>query len=619
MNNIKKLLSVILIVIIPMFAPSQNFSYDIKYHRLNLNLNPSQRYISGEVTTYFSPKKKNFNEISFDLSENLSVDSITYHNQELTYSHNNDTLTICLPKNLNKNDLDSICVFYQGAPKNEGFGSFNTTTHNDIPVMWTLSEPYFAKNWWPCKIALNDKADSIDLFVSAPSEYKVAANGLLISEKKIKNNLKITHWKHKYPITAYLVAFAITNYSKYTDTIAINDSTDINMTNYVYPEDSSYAATKTPNLIDVFQFFCDTFMIYPFLNEKYGHAQFNWGGGMEHQTMTFVSNFSHDLMAHELAHQWFGNYITCGSWQDIWLNEGFAVYLEGLTAEQGLAPYTWENWKATTMDYATSENSGSVYIEPQDTNSVYSIFDYRLTYMKGGMILHLLRWTIGDKAFFNGIRNYLNDPDLAYSYAKVDDLKYHFEQTCNCDLTEFFNDWYYGQGFPYFDIRWWQNKDNQVFIEVIQTPSHNSIDFFELKLPFKIIGLNKDTTLTVENIYPEQTFMFNLDFNVTDLIFDPQQWILTRNPQITHIISKKENQKVKIAPNPTKNYIYVIFPAQSFIESYTVYSSLGNQIIHQSLKKRVKKIKIDAKKLKKGTYILHLNTSEQSIIEKFVK
>ena len=594
----------------------QNYNYDIKYHRLEFEVDPAIHYINGKITTYFSPTVNNFNEISFDLVDEMIIDSVKYNGAILSTTHYSDTLTVNLPNIIIKGQLDSIFIYYQGDPPTTGFGSFVTSEHNGTPIMWTLSEPFGAKCWWPCKQQLNDKADSIDLLVTVPLGNKVGSNGLIVNIDTIGNNTTI-HWKHKYPITAYLIAFAVTNYEEYYDYVYINDTLTIPVLEYVYPEDLSYAQNETPNIIEIMQFFCDSFMIYPFWQEKYGHAQFNRGGGMEHQTMSFIGNFSHFLMAHELAHQWFGNYITCGSWGDIWLNEGFAVYLEGMTAEAGLAPYSWEDWKIDNINSVTSEPDGSVFCD--DTTSVSRIFNYRLTYLKGGMILHLLRWEIGDEAFFEGIRNYLHDPKLAYGYANANDLKQHFENTCDCDLTNFFDDWYYGEGFPIYNLLWTQNNDNTLYLTVNQTQSTPGIDYFDLTLPIKFVSTTKDTLLTFENTYSGQQYVFDLDFSVDNIVFDPQNWIITRNTSITKFFESESNLVVSLSPNPVENELTIKFPIETFIKNYSIYDSSGRLIITKVTNTYEQYIYIDTSNIPRGNNFIRIETTNGIITKKIIK
>ena len=367
-------------------------NYDLKYHRFNWRIDPAVKYIQGSVTSYFIPTTAVFSEMYFDLSNSLLVDSVKYHNTSALFVQPaGDALKITLPSIALAGILDSIIVYYHGTPPNNGFGAFEQSTHNATPIIWTLSEPFGAKDWWPCKQSLNDKIDSIDVYVTTPQAYRVASNGVLVSQ--IQNGTdKIYHWQSHYPIAAYLIAIGVTNYSVYSNFLPMNPGT-LEVLNYVYPENLSTAQSQTPDILNVITLYDSLFIPYPFAKEKYGHCQFGWGGGMEHQTMSFVTNFSHSLIAHECAHQWFGDMVTCGSWEDIWLNEGFATYMEGLT-EQYLFPATWANWKLSKKNNVTSSPGGSVLCD--DTTNINRIFSSRLSYNKAAYVLHMLRWKLGD-------------------------------------------------------------------------------------------------------------------------------------------------------------------------------------------------------------------------------
>ncbi|MDQ6763373.1 MAG: peptidase M1, partial [Bacteroidota bacterium] len=304
-------------------ATSASTNFDIKYYRCEWAIDPSTRYISGKITSYFIITS-NTDNISFDLMDDLIVDSIKQRNNLLSFNHANNTLTINFGSLKNAGLLDSVSVFYQGIPPNTGFGSFVVTTHAGVPVIWTLSEPYGSRDWWPCKNGLDDKTDSIDVFITNPSEYTAASNGLRQSIT-INGANKTTHWKHRYPIATYLVCMAVTNYAEFNSSVVIGN-TDLPMQTFCYPENLFLFQANTPLVLEAMQYYSHLFGDYPFIKEKYGHVQFGFGGGQEHQTSTFIVTPDEILMAHELGHQWFGDKITCGSWRDIWLNEGFATH-----------------------------------------------------------------------------------------------------------------------------------------------------------------------------------------------------------------------------------------------------------------------------------------------------
>lgn len=359
-------------------------NYDLTYHRLELDVDPNVAFISGDVTSYFIAKE-DLNQITFDLADNMTVTQVMQRNDVLSFTQNSDDeLVITLPQTQNQGVLDSLTVTYSGNPISSGFGSFEQTTHNGDPIIWTLSEPYGAKAWWPCKQDLNDKIDEVDVIITTPQfnpfneEYVAVSNGLEQSQE-VNGSFKTTHYKHQYPIPAYLIAIAVTNYEIYSHTVP-NNGNPFDIVNYVFPEDLTNAQNSTGVTVDIMNLFTNLFEEYPFAAEKYGHAQFGWGGGMEHTTVSFMGNFSRNLIAHELAHQWFGNKITCGSWKDIWLNEGFATYLSGLVIEDFDGQIPFKNWKQQRINSITSQPNGAVYLSDQDTTNVSRIFSGRLSY-----------------------------------------------------------------------------------------------------------------------------------------------------------------------------------------------------------------------------------------------
>ena len=204
----------------------------------------------------------------------------------------------------------------------------------------------------------------------------------------INGENKTTHFKHGYPIPAYLVAIAVSNYAVYSHTV-LNDGNPFKIVNYIYPENLSVVQAATPITVDIMNLYSDLFGEYPYANEKYGHAQFGWSGGMEHTTVSFMGSFSRSLIAHELGHQWFGNKVTCGSWKDIWLNEGFATYMSGLVIENLDGNEPFRNWKQKTVSSITRSNDGAVYMTDADTLNVNWIFNQRLSYDKAAMVIHM--------------------------------------------------------------------------------------------------------------------------------------------------------------------------------------------------------------------------------------
>jgi len=591
-------------------------NYDVVYQRLNLTPSMSTDYIEGKITTYFKPVVQT-NFIEFDMADQLEVLEVKKGGNALTYTHSSNILHINLPASINAGTLDSLSVKYKGVPPDSGFDSYVTDTHGstNTPVVWTLSEPYGARDWWPCKQDLSDKIDSVDVVLHYPasmqgSDMKGVSNGLLKSES-VNNNIKTSTWEHRYPIATYLVAFAITNYKEYSFDAGITQTFPID--NYFYPENFDTYKVQSDAVLPVMNFFEQTYGLYPFRNEKYGQAQFGWGGGMEHQTITFLVNFGRSLMAHELAHHWFGDAVTCGSWHDIWLNEGFATYSEGLTHEALDGEANFISWKHNKINYITQSPSGSVYV--QDTTNVNRIFDYRLTYSKGAMVLNMLRLTVGDADFFQGLKNYVNQKQ--YSFALTPDFKTVMETVSGKNLTEFFNDWIYGQGFPTYSIDVVKTGNTSYKITVDQSTSHPSVAFFEMPLPFLFKDANgQEVNIVLDNTQNHQVFTVDVGMEATQISFDPKFDIVKGNTTLNIDLSSVVNNNVEFNfyPNPAKDSLYINYEANNFIDELSVYDVKGRLV-----KKWIKPSKkIDVSFLSDGVYLFNAKTKNGVFITKIL-
>ncbi len=595
-------------------------NYDVKYHRLEFNVNPTQAQISGDVTTYFEAKAP-MDQITFDLADNMIVSQVIQRGNPLAFSQNaNDELVITLPQIQNTAVLDSLTISYSGNPVSSGFGSFEVNTHSGKPILWTLSEPYGAKGWWPCKQDLIDKIDVIDVYITSPQfnpdgdEYIAVSNGLELGQV-VNGSNKTTHYRHEYLIPAYLIAIAVTNYAVYTDPVP-NNGNPFDIVNYVYPENLASAQSSTPVTVDIMNLFSNLFEEYPFANEKYGHAQFGWGGGMEHTTVSFMGSFGRGLIAHELAHQWFGNKVTCGSWKDIWLNEGFATYLSGLTIENLDGPTAFNTWKQQTVNNITSQPGGSVYLTDADTLSVSRIFSNRLSYNKGAMVLHMLRKKVGDTDFFQGLQDYLAHPDLAFDYAKTDDLIAIMEAASGEDLSEFFNDWIYDQGYPSYTIGWNQPNMSEISIQISQTQSHPSVAFFEAPVPLRILGTQGESlAIVLNNVSNQQMFTSAVNFTVSQVLFDPETDLISKNNSVQLGIDEQELAVVLLLyPNPTSQTFNIQKPDSMQINEMRIYNALG-----QLLGQRAYAPMMDVSSFSSGLLFIQFDTNSVTITKPLLK
>jgi len=594
-------------------------NYDLKYHRLELDIDPSVAFISGDVTSYFEAKE-NMSEITFDLSDNMTVSQVEQRGTLLSFTQNSDDeLVVTLPVIQNIGVLDSLTISYSGNPISSGLGSFVQETHNGDPTIWTLSEPYGAKAWWPCKQDLIDKIDSTEVIITSPvfnpsnEEYVAVSNGLELSQV-INGNEKTTHFKHRYPIPAYLIAISVTNYEVYSH-VVLNDGNPFEIINYVYPESLSNAQASTPVTVDIMDLFINLFEAYPYENEKYGHAQFGFGGGMEHTTVSFMGSYNRNLIAHELAHQWFGNKITCGSWKDIWLNEGFATYLSGLVYEHLDGNNAFRNWKFQRINSITSQPGGTVYLSDIDTTNVSRIFSGRLSYNKGSMVLHMLRKKLGDNTFYQALQDYLSAPEHSYGYAKSEEFIAIVEASSGEDLTEFFNDWLYNQGYPSYTLNWNQPSASEIDIELSQTQSHPSVSFFEAPVPIRLIGtLGEEMDLVLDHTSNSQQFTETVGFEIQDVIFNPEFDIISANNQVLGVADFQIESELKVFPNPSSATIYIQKPLALEVNSIAIYNALG-QLLYRS--EWVENI--DVSEFSDGLHFMQFETNKGTINKSLLK
>ena len=591
-------------------------NYDLQYVRLELDLDPTQQYISGIVTSHFK-MLQNSPDIYFDLKNNLTVSNVKYHGQDLTFQQlSSDEIRIYFPSTLSAQTTDSLSINYSGIPSTAEQAFVATATPAGDPILATLSEPFGAKQWWPTKQSLNDKIEKLDIKISTPAQYTVGSNGKLMSETILGNGKKLTYWQTNYPIPAYLFALGISNYTKLNSTITTTNSS-FPFLNYVYP---SWATADTQSKLDwtaiSMQTFEDHFGLYPYRNEKYGHMQFNWGGGMEHATMTSMGYYGLDLIAHELAHQWFGDKLTCGTWNDIWLNEGFATMGEYVVYEKLLmSPAQFQTYLQSEMDNITSFAGGSVYV-PDNQLTSNRIFDGRLTYTKGGYVLRMIKWILGDEQFYAMLKAYQNNAAFAYNYVKTNDFRDFLSSYTGRNFTEFFNDWIYGEGYPIYQIRWTQDPTSKkLTFRVGQTRSSSSVSFFELPLPIKVSGSGGQTAYFVlDHTSNNQYFTQDVNFDVTNVTFNYEKQIITKGSTVTkdnNLAVNDINQKnIIVYPNPAKSFIKI-----SGLQKSTDYEifSIDGKFIKKGISNPDSEINIST--LVKGTYVLKFNNQSVKLIK----
>lgn len=508
-------------------TPGQE-GFDVTYYKLDLKLSVSPNYLSGSVKMVAKVLNNNLAAVTLDLMKAMTVDSVLDDTGKLAFSQQPSTLDVTLRRQYQKNEMISTTVFYRGVPGSSGFGSFIFDLNGSSPWVWSLSEPYGARDWWPSKDTQGDKADSVDIWITCESRFKVGSEGKLVAVVDNGNGTKTHKWQHRYPIATYLVSIAVAEYVESSAWFKYGTDSMI-VLNYAVPNSDAQAKAALPQIINNLRIYSDLFGLYPFFKEKYGHSQFGWGGGMEHQTMTSIVNFGESLVAHELAHQWFGDMITNQTWPDIWLNEGFATYCVALYYEKKSGTQAY--WSVINGEAVGARNAiGSIYV--RDTSTVGRLFNGNLVYSKGAMVLHMLRRVLGDSVFFSALKQYASDPRFRFGTASTQD----FQSVCEAvsgkgvgSLSYFFQEWIYGQRYPFYQYEWGKQQNGTVYtvrVTLAQSTGTDNPTYFQMPVDFRFTGNGLDTIITVLNNARSQSFVFTLPKDPTAFQLDPNNWIL---------------------------------------------------------------------------------------------
>jgi aminopeptidase N len=533
--------------------------------------------------------------IKFYLHSQLTVDSIKHQTQHLTFNHTNNILEIF--HNLAIHQKHEISIYYHGIPASNGFGSIGFQADT---ALWTLSQPYGTFTWLPNKEDLLDKIDSVDFEITVPEEFVAVANGIDYGFLT-HGNQKTYFRKHRFPIAHYLIAFTIGKYHQQNFTFNDGNKT-YELINYVYFQDTLNSKIGTEKLLQFYPFLFEKFGEYPFYPEPYGQAQFGWGGGMEHQTVSFLGNWWIELLVHELAHQWFGDLVTCATWQDLWLNEGFATYISGLYYEN-IEPIWWSVFKSNAMKITTSQPLGAVFVNEQDTSNVPTLFSKQLRYYKAAMVLHQLRFIMGDSAFYQACYDYLNDPILRFRQAYTQDLKRHFQNHTSFDLNLYFQQWVYGEGYPNLYLNA-QLSNNVLSLQLEQQSSNPNVNWFFIPIPLKIYGhyqnlpFIKDTSLFFQSSN-DIHFLNHID-QLDSIRIDPDFWIIKGEAFVVSKTEKSQKLNLFVYPNPSHKEIMLNTQTPENIKIFDIH---GKKIMETFY---FPNQKISIETLSPGIYILEV-------------
>jgi aminopeptidase N len=608
------------------YANSLLDKYDVHFYFLDINAERNTTVLSGATTIGAKVTAASIDTFCFELNSSLTIDSVIYNNQVINVARVGSIAYALLPSPALQNANVSIKIYYNGDANVVGGSAigdgYSTGTSQSWgnQVTWSLSEPYSAYEWFPCKQFLQDKADSAWVYVTTSNQNKVGSNGLLQGIDSLPNNKVRYRWKTNYTIDYYLISVAISKYVEYKTyahpTALPNDS--IPIVNYVYDNPNTLPAFQShlDSVTLMVEHFSELFGLYPFHEEKYGNAMAPFSGAMEHQTMTSVGNLgSLSLNAHELVHHWFGDLVTCKTWKDIFVNEGLTSYGEYLAFEHFRGWNSAQSRMLGVHDNVLQDPNAMVYFT--DTTDVGRIFSKRLTYDKGGAVTHTLRFILGDSLFFAGLKNYLNQ--FAFSTASIDDLKASLEAFTGQNLSDYFNQWLYGEGYPTFSGEYFSNGTN-LFLKITHTTSSTATPLFKTPLEIKCSSPSGDTTIKIDITQNTNTFVIPTAKDITNISFDPVNWLLnesgtvTKNPNLISlaVIDHDLESSIELFPNPATDVVRIVSKLDAQAQ-YTL-KDIQGKLVQQGQVGLV-----DVSAIQTGVYILDIQTKNGKVSRKFVK
>ena len=615
---------IILFLITNLLLAQQNpllKNYDVKFYKLDINVNDTSTYIEGNVAINAIVQNNPLDTLVVELIDTLSVDSVIFNGVNISFTHDYDEIKVPVQPSLSIGTNFSAKIHYHGIGVSiPGVHGWTVGIMNESQVTMTNSETYHSKMWWPCKQLIEDKADSMYVFITTDSTCKAGSIGILSDVIPLPEGKVRFEWKMSSPVPYYLVFFTVSDYIEY-NFYAYPSITDDSILIQCYLYDSAYLALykkRIDTIQNMIEYLSELFGLYPF--ERYGFCSVPTNPH-ENITMSNINNFNYPnwlygFIVHIIGHQWFAGNVTCKSWQDIWIHEGFATY------SSYLARSFFENQSqaANTMEwyhgFAMSEPGGSVYVPIEEIFNEERILDNRLSYCKGAALIHMIRFEIdNDSIFFQVLKNFNNQ--YSGGSATGMDFKDVIETTSGLDFTNFFNQWYFGEGYPIFDIYWTQNEDT-IIINSIQTTSTTVTSLFVTPVEYKLVFSAGDTIIKVYQTQNDQTFKIYMPFTVNNLEVDPNNWLLNKVGVIHNSVNKinTNGNYFLIYPNPAEDFLYIEVLNDNKEFYFEIIDIFGKSVYNKII--NTNKEIIDISNYSKGVYIVRVNGEDAIKVEKII-
>jgi len=570
-------------------------TYDVVYYKLEFDIGIDPNSFAGRATERFISQVDSLSEIDLDFDSYLTVDRVS--GAAISHQLDGYSLNLTLDKAYHIGDTIEVIIEYQGIPRSEGDDAgFWFGIHREgpgdpaVPVIFTNSQPYGARSWWPCKDDPADKPDSMDIIITIPDiEYNghklyAVSNGSLLSIINNDNETRTFHWYEKYPIATYLVSLAISNYQIYNEWFVTSQNDSMPVIYYIYPERLDDALADYDSTLDMIETYSNIFTLYPFFEEKYGMAHYGRGAAMEHQTVSSMGLTGFWIVAHELAHQWFGNLVTCADYHHIWLNEGWATYMEALYSERLYGSDGYHTYMNAIAYYGVEK---SIYVTDPLTDPIFDT----VVYEKAAWVLHMLRFVMGDNLFFSAVRGYLNDQQFQYNSATTSDFQSKMEQYYGSSLDWFFQQWIFGKGYPWYQYSWTYDQiDDQYHINLSLDQIQSQIGIEEVfTMPLDVVIMQfphlAGDTVQIWNDSRQQTFEIITTLEPATVELDPKNWILKKSEEVLWISKNRESNPYTYKleqnyPNPFNPRTKINYQLSMFGDvELSVYNILGQKIV----------------------------------------
>jgi aminopeptidase N len=515
-------------------------AYDVKHIRLEFAFDWDQRQFTGRATQTLEPFVA-CHRVELDAAK-MQIQKVRLVTSEdpgegtpLKFDHQGQRLAITLDRTYESGEELKLAIDYRVVRPERGvhFVVPDPREPSQPRVLWTQSEPDYARYWFPCFDSPNDRATS-ETLTTVPEGYFVLSNGELVDEKANEDGTVTWHWVQKQTHVAYLISVVAGRFE------AFEQSWDgVPVVSYGPPEQMAQAARAFGKTAAMVQYFSDK-IGYRYPWPKYTQiACDEYGGGMEHTSATTLTlstlrderaylDYSPDrLVAHELAHQWWGDLLTCKDWAEIWLNESFASYFEIVWAEhdRGEDEARWELHKQSESYLNEDRSRYRRPIVSYQYNAPQYMFD-RHTYPKGSRVLHMLRFVLGEEGFDRALRHYCHKH--AFGVVETADLRVAIEEATGQGMNWFFDQWLYHGGHPVLDVsHTWDPQTQMLSIVVKQTQTVDELTpLFRMPVDLEMVVNGKSLLRRATISKAEETFHFHLEEEPSVVCFDPQDWLL---------------------------------------------------------------------------------------------